>query len=67
LLEGKESIVLEIRQLVATIGRTEAFIDELEKQMGRYLEQIPYSRSILSIKGLGVVTVAGLIGEVGDW
>ena len=32
-----------------------------------YLEQIPYSESLLSIKGLGVVTVAGLIGEVGDF
>ena len=35
--------------------------------MGYYLEQIPYSRSILSIKGIGNVTVAGLIGEVGDF
>jgi transposase len=65
--EGKESIVLEIRQLVSAIETTAAFIGELEKQMGRYLEQIPYSRSILSIKGLGAVTVAGLIGEVGDF
>jgi transposase len=65
--EGKESIVLEIKQLVSTIERTEAFIDEVEKHMERYLEQIPYSQSILSIKGIGPVTVAGLIGEVGDF
>jgi transposase len=31
------------------------------------LEQIPYSSKLLSIKGLKVVTVAGLIGEVGDF
>ena len=35
--------------------------------MKRYLTQIPYSGSILSIKGIGIVTTAGLIGEVGDF
>ncbi len=35
--------------------------------MEEYLEEIPYSHSILSIKGIGTVTVAGLIGEVGDF
>jgi len=32
-----------------------------------YLQQIPYSQNILSIKGLGQVTAAGLIGEVADF
>ena len=32
-----------------------------------YLQQIPYSSSILSVKGIGVVTAAGLIGEVADF
>lgn len=35
--------------------------------MSQYLKKIPYSQSILSIKGIGEVTVAGLIGEVGDF
>ena len=35
--------------------------------MGATLERIPYSVRLLSIKGLGVVSVAGLIGEVGDF
>jgi transposase len=35
--------------------------------MMMYLEQIPYSHSILSIKGIGNITAAGLIGEVGDF
>jgi transposase len=42
-------------------------MDHLEDQMSQYLKQIPYSRSILSIKGIGEVTAAGLIGEVGDF
>ena len=65
--EGRESILLEIEHLNAMIENEDRFITSLEKQMLSYLEQIPYSVSLLSIKGLGVVTVAGLIGEVGDF
>jgi len=35
--------------------------------MSLYLDQIPYSHSILSLKGIGKITVAGLVGEVGDF
>ena len=35
--------------------------------MKHYLKQVPYCQSILSIKGIGEVTAAGLIGEVGDF
>ena len=65
--EGKGSILLEIEHLNDMIEYGNHFITSLEKQMADYLEQIPYSVSLLSIKGLGVVTVAGLIGEVGDF
>lgn len=65
--EGKQSIVLEIEHLVGRIEAEDQFVDSLEKQMFVYLQQIPYSQNILSIKGIGEVTVAGLIGEVGDF
>lgn len=65
--EGKKSLLLEIKYLVSGIERESEFIDQTEKQMSHYLKQIPYSQSILSIKGIGEVTVAGLIGEVGDF
>ncbi len=65
--EGKQSIVFEIEHLVDRIEAEDQFIDSLEKQMRVYLQQIPYSQNILSIKGLGQVTVAGLIGEVADF
>ena len=41
--------------------------EEIEAEMAKTLERIPCSARILSMKGLGVVTVAGLIGEVGDF
>ena len=65
--EGRESILKEIGHLVSNIGNENRFIDGLEKEMKHYLEKIPYSHSILSIKGIGEVTAAGLIGEVGDF
>jgi transposase len=65
--EGKESILLEIDHLVLRIEDEKRFIENLETKMADYLSQIPYSASLLSIKGIGVITVAGLIGEVGDF
>lgn len=65
--EGKRSILLEVEYLISQIGADNKFIVNLEKQMEHYLEKIPYSHNLLSIKGIGRVTVAGLIGEVGDF
>jgi transposase len=65
--EGRSSMLLEIRLLLETIATYDRFIDGVETEMVRHLEQIPYSRVILSLKGIGPVTAAGLIGEVGDF
>lgn len=65
--EGRESILLEITHLASNIENENAQIKELEKQMVVCLDQIPYSRMIMSIKGFGHITTAGLIGEVGDF
>jgi len=60
--EGKESILLEINHLVANIENENRHIESLEEQMVLYLDQIPYSHSMLSLKGIGKITVAGLVG-----
>ena len=65
--EGRQSLLLEIEYVVSQLGADTQFIVSLEKQMEHYLEQTPWSRSLLSIKGIGRVTVAGLTGEVGDF
>ena len=65
--EGRESIFLEMAHLNARIENESRFIDTLENQLNEYLQQIPYSSNILSVKGIGVVTAAGLIGEVADF
>lgn len=65
--DGRSSMLLEMRLMLDTIATYDRFIGGLEIEMIRHLEQIPYSRIILSLKGIGPVTAAGLIGEVGDF
>ncbi len=65
--EGRSSMLLEIRLMLDTIETYDRFIEGVETEMIRHLEQIPYSHVILSLKGIGPVTAAGLIGEVGDF
>jgi transposase len=66
-VEGRSSILLEIEESLSAIERSDHFIEQLERGMTDHLKKIPYSRFILSMSGIGVVTTAGLIGEVGDF
>jgi transposase len=65
--EGRLGLGLEIRALLEAIEACEHFVKQLEVEMARHLEEIPYSRLFLSMKGIGPITVAGLIGEVADF
>lgn len=67
IVEGRSSILLEIEESLSAIERSDHFIEQLERGMTDHLKKIPYSRFILSMNGIGVVTTAGLIGEVGDF
>jgi transposase len=67
IVEGRSSILLEIEESLSAIERSDHFIEQLERGMTDHLKKIPYSRFILSMSGIGVVTTAGLIGEVGDF
>jgi len=65
--EGRTSILFEIKEILSMIKTTERFITEIEKEISRHLKDIPYSKFIISMKGIGEITVSGLIGEVGDF
>ena len=66
-MEGRQSVLFEIKEILSIIETTEHFVREIEKEISHHLEKIPYSRFMLTIKGVGEITVAGLIGEVGDF
>jgi transposase len=65
--EGRSSILLEVGYLICQVEADTSFIGNLEKEMAEQLKEIPYSQSILSFKGIGTTTAAGLVGEVGDF
>jgi transposase len=65
--EGVAGIFMDIRHILMQLEAEGRFISEIEAEMGATLERIPCSVRLLSIKGLGIVSVAGLIGEVGDF
>lgn len=65
--EGQHALHLEVQELLHRLEDGDNFIAQLEAEMRSQLAHIPYSRCLLSIPGLGAVTVAGLIGEVADF
>jgi transposase len=65
--EGLAGIFMDIRHILMQLEAEVRFLSEIESEMGAILERIPCSVRLLSIKGLGTVSVAGLIGEVGDF
>jgi len=65
--EGLEGLVIDIKHALVQLEMVDNLMAELEHEMETTLQLIPYSRKLLSIKGLGIVTVAGLIGEIGDF
>jgi len=65
--EGLGGIFLDIRHILMQLEAEGRFLSEIEVKMRATLERIPCSVRLLSIKGLGIVSVVGLIGEVGDF
>lgn len=65
--EGSLGVGLEIRAMLEAIEACDRFVEQLECEMSRQLGALPYSHLLLSMKGIGPITVAGLVGEVGDF
>jgi len=65
--QGQQAMAFEIKNILHMIETSQCFTSDVEEKMSSLLKQIPYSRFILSIKGIAEVTTAGLIGEVGDF
>jgi transposase len=65
--EGVLGLSMDIQHILIQLEMLNTLIAEIESEMETALGRIPYSSKLLSIKGLGVVSVAGIIGEVGDF
>jgi len=65
--EGMAGIMMDIDHATAQIALIDSFIKRTEQTMNTLIEKIPYARKMRSIRGIGTITIAGLIGEVGDF
>lgn len=55
-----------VKMYLEEVKRSEEQLKDIEKQMKKLLEEIPYAKNILSIPGIGVLTCAVFLGELGD-
>jgi transposase len=65
--EGLASLVEEIQNILQAMDLQQGFIEKCEEEISKNLVQVPFSRDLLAIKGIGEITVAGIIGEVVDF
>ena len=63
---GLESAEIRLGHLLRELELIEAHLADIESCMEQKLQETGYSESLLSIKGVGVVTAASFLGEVGD-
>jgi transposase len=65
--EGIAGLVLDVKHILMQLETIDGFAAKIESKMEGTLSDISCSIKLLSIKGLGIVSVAGIIGEVGDF
>ena len=65
--EGIRAVVKEIRHLSAQMNSQELFIKDTEKDISETLKRVPFSARIMSIKGIGTITTAGILGETANF
>ena len=63
---GEEAARLKLGMLMDELELLEKQAEDLEGQMSRTLGEIDYSEFLLTIKGIGIVTLAACLGELGD-
>ena len=62
---GEEAAGLKLRLMLEELELLEKQTEELEGQMADALHQTDYADFLLSIKGIGIVTLAACLGELG--
>ena len=63
---GLAAAKIKLRQNIEELELINKQLDEIEQEMATQLTETGYGNKILAIKGIGVVTAASFLGEVGD-
>ena len=63
---GLEAATLEKTYILDEVKDLKQKLAHMDRRLNYYLDQIQYSKYLLSIPGVGTVIAAGFLGEVGD-
>lgn len=64
---GQMNIVKRVDDILEIISTYNKFIEQYEEEISIELAKIPESRYIISIKGIGNITTATILGEMADF
>ena len=65
-LDGGECARMEVRLLLEDYRAKEVQLEKVTAVLEAETLKVPHSEKLLSIKGVGLITVAGFLSEVGD-
>jgi transposase len=57
---------LHLDQLLAEYDLAQRQLEQIEHEIQRILEHIPYAQKLLAIRGVNATSLAGVLGEAGD-
>lgn len=63
---GGIGVIMEIQMLLEDFKVKEQQLEKVTSVTEELTKQVPNAEKMLSIKGVGIVTVAGFVSEVGD-
>ncbi|SDH59757.1 Transposase IS116/IS110/IS902 family protein [Pseudobutyrivibrio sp. 49] len=66
LKKGSSDAEIEMKMLLQDYEYKMTQLDYIMDEIERLCKQIPESEQLLAIKGIGVITVAGFLGDIGD-
>jgi len=55
-----------VKMYLEEVKRSEVQLKDIEQEMGKLLEEVPYAKNILSVPGVGVLSCAVFLGELGE-
>ena len=64
--DGADAARMEMEMLLEDWGVLQKRHEKIDAKLRELCEQIPESKNLLAIKGIGLTTVAGFLAEVGD-
>ena len=65
-MDAADAARQEIVRLVQFYEETERVLEAMQQELERLLEQVPFIQQLRSIPGLGIITIAALVGCAGD-